>query len=250
MSGLLFAIRFLTRIPVPTGGAMPDEPTQGRAALFYPLVGALIGALLSLFHLLMGNLEGGFQAALLLTLWVGITGGLHLDGLADLADAWVGGQGERERTLRIMQDPGSGPIAVTALILVLLLKFVSLQALIGSATWSALLLVPVIGRAGILAALLYIPYVRPGGLGAVQAAWLPRRRAVMVLAAVALLLLLSWGWPTHLLLAVLAGAFLLMRRMLTARIGGITGDGLGAVCELFELLALVTLVAVGQGGAC
>jgi adenosylcobinamide-GDP ribazoletransferase len=74
------------------------------------------------------------HAALLLTVWVLLSGGLHLDGLADSADAWLGGFGDRERTLTIMKDPRSGPIAVVVLVLVLLLKFCALAGVDRAAT--------------------------------------------------------------------------------------------------------------------
>ncbi|PWQ89005.1 adenosylcobinamide-GDP ribazoletransferase, partial [Enterococcus faecium] len=93
--------------------------------------GLLFGLLLWLAsHLLQGT-PSPLHAALLLTLWVLLSGALHLDGLADSADAWLGGFGDRERTLRIMKDPRSGPIAVVTLVLVLLLKFCALWVLIG-----------------------------------------------------------------------------------------------------------------------
>ncbi len=104
------------------------------------------------------------HAALLLSLWVLLSGGLHLDGLADSADA-LGGFGDRERTLTIMKDPRSGPIAVVTLVLVLLLKFAAILALIESNHSIGLLLAPLIGRSAMLALFLGTPYVRAGGLG-------------------------------------------------------------------------------------
>lgn len=79
--------------------------------------------------------------------WVGLSGGLHLDGLADTADAWIGGHADRQRTLEIMKDPRSGPIAVVVLLLVLLLKFAALVVLLGQGAWAGLLLAPWLGRA-------------------------------------------------------------------------------------------------------
>ena len=96
------------------------------------------------------------HAALLLTAWVLLSGGLHLDGLADSADAWLGGFGDRERTLTIMKDPRSGPIAVVTLGLVLLLKFTALVALIEQHNGAALILAPLIGWLGWSAALLVL----------------------------------------------------------------------------------------------
>lgn len=239
---LAVAVQFLTRIPVPSSAVLAEAETQGRSVLYYPLVGALIGGLLCVLFYSMGGDAGILRAALILTLWVGVTGALHIDGLADLADGWVGGHGDRERTLEIMKDSRSGPVAVVLVTLLLLVKFAALDVLVERGVWSALLLVPVIGRAGLVAALCYLPYARPGGIGEVLANHLPRDRAGRVLAASALLLPLFWGWVGLLILLLITGFFLLLRQALNNRLGGITGDAAGAVCELLEAVALVFLV--------
>lgn len=129
MLPLLIALQFLTSLPIRLP-AMPEPEQQGRSLLYYPLVGLLLGALLCLAAFVLDGAPALLQAALLLTLWVALTGALHLDGLADSADAWLGGFGDRERTLQIMKDPRSGPVAVVVLVLLLLLKFSALLALL------------------------------------------------------------------------------------------------------------------------
>ena len=113
------ALQFLSSLPIRLSG-MPAPQELGRSLLCYPLVGALFGLLLWGLNGLLGNAPLMLHAALLLTAWVLLSGGLHLDGLADSADAWLGGFGDRERTLSIMKDPRSGPIAVVTLVLVML----------------------------------------------------------------------------------------------------------------------------------
>jgi len=243
---LLVAIQFLTRLPVPSSADLPEAETQGRSVLYYPLVGALIGGLLCILFSLTGEEAGSLRAALILALWVGVTGALHLDGLADLADGWVGGQGNRARTLEIMKDSCSGPVAVVFVVLLLLVKFAALDVLIERGMWSALLLVPIVGRAGLVAALCYLPYARPGGIGEVLASHLPRGSADRVLAASALLLPLFWGWDGILILLLITGFFLLLRQFLNNRLGGITGDAAGAVCVLLEAATLIFLVLLGS----
>ncbi len=185
-------------------------------------------------------------AALVLAVWVLLTGGLHLDGLADTADAWIGGQGDRDRTLAIMKDPRSGPAAIVAIVLVLLAKFAALQALLaeGEALYP-LLLAPVLGRTVIVLLLLVTPYVRPAGLGAPYAESLPRLSggAVVVLVAVGVVLLL--GGPGGAVLAALGVEFLGFRYGLLIRLGGATGDMLGAACELTEVGVLLGMVLLG-----
>ncbi|OOZ36060.1 adenosylcobinamide-GDP ribazoletransferase [Solemya velesiana gill symbiont] len=237
----LLALQFLTRLPVPGGDEMPDASVQGRAVLYYPLVGLVIGVVLSALYLLLADASAALQAALLLAVWVGITGALHIDGLADTADAWIGGQGDAQRTLEIMKDTHAGPMAVTAVVLVLLIKFAALETLLDGDYWSALLLAPLIGRAGLVAALRYMPYVRPEGLGSVLAEHLPWERAQVVVLASALFCSLFLGW--HLLLVgvfVIAG-FILLKAAVMRRIGGVTGDVAGAICELLEAVALVSM---------
>src|SRR5690606_33030375 len=160
-----------------------------------------------------------------------------LDGLADTADAWVGGQGDRERTLAIMKDPRSGPIAVVLLVLVLLLKFAALVVLLEQGAWAGLLLAPWLGRALLPLLLLTTAYVRAGGLGQALSEHLPRQRLPLILALHGLAMLLL-GW--HGLLALLAAAlsFWLLRRGFIARLGGTTGDTAGALLELGECAVL------------
>lgn len=174
------ALQFLSSLPVSLPG-MPEPRELGRSLLFYPLVGLLFGLLLWLASLLLQGTPAPLHAALLLTVWVLLSGALHLDGLADSADAWLGGFGDRERTLQIMKDPRSGPIAVVTLVLVLLLKFCALWVLVEQGIGAQLLLAPLIGRAAMLGLFLCTPYVRPGGLGQALAEHLPRRAAGWVL---------------------------------------------------------------------
>jgi adenosylcobinamide-GDP ribazoletransferase len=237
----LLALQFLTRLPAPSPDQAPDEQLQGRSVLFYPAVGLVIGLLMVLLHLLLEESSALLQAALLLVVWVGITGALHLDGLADLADAWVGGQGDRERTLEIMKDSRSGPLAIVALGLLLLVKFTALVGVVEAGFWSGLLLLPLIGRGSLVAALLFMPYVREDGLGAALAANLPREQAKAVLAASGLGCLLFWGWSALGVLAVAVLVFYLFRQALMQRLGGVTGDAAGALCELIEAVSLVAL---------
>lgn len=236
---LLIALQFLTRLPVRLPG-MPAPEQVGRSLLWYPLVGLLLGALLLAAQALLSQQPAVLQAALLLTLWVALSGGLHLDGLADTADAWVGGYGDRERTLAIMKDPRSGPIAVVMLVLLLLLKFAALLVLLQAGQTLALLLAPWLGRSALPLLLRSTAYVRPGGLGAQLAEHLPRRELPRVLGLhLALLALTGLSGLWALLAATLV--FVLWRRALLARLQGTTGDTAGALVELTEVAVLLVL---------
>ncbi|MBV7568793.1 adenosylcobinamide-GDP ribazoletransferase [Pseudomonas sp. PDM27] len=237
------ALQFLSSLPIRLPG-MPEPRELGRSLLFYPLVGLLFGVILWAVNWLLQGAPALLHAALLLSVWVLLSGGLHLDGLADSADAWLGGFGDRERTLTIMKDPRSGPIAVVTLVLVLLLKFTALLALIEQPNSLALVIVPLIGRSALLGLFLTTPYVRAGGLGQALADHLPRvaGRWVLAVSALACVLIAGLSGVVAVVLAVLGFAWL--RRVMLRRLGGTTGDTAGAMLELLEVAVLVGLALV------
>lgn len=243
MSAFWFALAFLTRVPTPALD-FSDREAQAHALAWYPLVGAMIGGLLSLIALAGAwlALPELLTSALLLAVWVWISGGLHLDGLADCADAWAGGHGDRERTLRILKDPAAGPMGVVALVLVLLLKIAALASLPPQA-WQWLWLLPALGRAAAVGLFLTLPYVRAAGLG-IELAQAPRRPASFAVALSAVLPLL-FGLPGLALLAASLAVFLLWRADCRRRLQGFTGDAAGAVIERVETAALVAGCVVG-----
>jgi len=234
------ALQFLSSLPVRLPG-MPEPEQLGRSLLFYPLVGLVFGGLLWVLDSLLMGAPLLLHAALLLAAWVLLSGGLHLDGLADSADAWLGGFGDRERTLLIMKDPRSGPIAVVTLVVVLLLKWAALVALIEQEQALALLIVPMLGRGALLGLFLTTPYVRAGGLGQALADHLPRRSGWQVLSACALACLLLLGWAGLWALGVATLVFVGLRRMMLRRLQGCTGDTAGALLELLETAVLIAL---------
>ncbi|QKQ28318.1 adenosylcobinamide-GDP ribazoletransferase [Candidatus Reidiella endopervernicosa] len=242
----LLAQQFLTRLPTPEI-AEPGEKELGFSTLFYPLVGLLLGGLLWLAASLPTALTPELQAGVLLTLWVLLTGGLHLDGLADMADAWVGGHDSRERTLEIMKDPASGPIGVVALILLLLLKYLALLALLQSHALMVVVVTPLLARMALPLMMMTTPYVRREGLGSTLVNAMPKQEmaALLVLISVALMI---WQLSFfYLLLATVVVVFLLRNRLM-ARLQGVTGDGFGALVELVEVVVLITAVATMVGG--
>lgn len=243
MLPLWIALQFLSSLPIRLPG-MPEPEQLGRSLLFYPLVGLLFGLILWAFNLILAGAPLLLHAALLLTVWVLLSGALHLDGLADSADAWLGGFGDRERTLTIMKDPRSGPIAVVTLVLVLLLKFTALLALIEQGHGLTLIIVPLLGRAALLGLFLTTPYVRAGGLGQALADHLPRRAGWWVLGASALACLLIAGVKAIVALVVAFVGFVWLRQVMMRRLGGTTGDTAGALLELLEMAVLVGVVLV------
>jgi adenosylcobinamide-GDP ribazoletransferase len=171
----------------------------------------------------------------LLALWVLATGALHLDGLADSADAWVGGFGDPQRTLDIMRDPRCGPVAIAVVALVLIAKFATLEALLATNALLAVATAPVLGRAAPPLLFATTRYVRASGVGTALAQWLPRKSAVVVAAAFGLAAGIANLW----MMLGAAVAFVALRALMVQRIGGTTGDTAGAMVELIETAALL-----------
>ena len=238
MDSLIIAVQFLTRLPVVYPEDSDDE-TLGQSVLYYPLVGFVLGVLLSACVLVLSASPEMLAAALVLAIWVWLTGGLHLDGLADCADAWVGGLGCRQRTLAIMKDPASGPIAIIVLLLLLLLKWSALWVLILNNDLLRLLAAPLMGRTAILLLMLSTPYVSPQGIAEKLLRHMPYQTARWVVVFSLAFAGLFLGW-----LNVLIGILLvlLIRSAAMARLGGVTGDVFGAAVELVETVTLLMAV--------
>ena len=237
------ALNFLTRIPAPLKGNVSQQEI-GQSIVYYPLVGAIMGMILYLMSQVIVFMSADFSndvlAAILLTTWVLITGGLHLDGLADSADAWIGGLNDRDRTLEIMKDPYCGPIAVAVIVLVLLLKWTALSHLLKTDNAAFLIVVPMLSRSLILILFMTTLYVRDSGLGSAFLDYMPKENimwSALLISAVAYLIFGSF----FSLFLVAAVAFVL-RSMMIKRIGGMTGDTLGATVEITEAAALIGLL--------
>ena len=240
MTPFWIALQFLTVLPINLK-TMPNAKQNGQAILFYPFVGLLIGLILFALSLVLAKLPILLIASIILVLWIWLTGGLHLDGLADTADAWVGGFGDPERTLKIMKDPTCGPIGVLSLIIVCLLKFAALYVLIEQHLNVFLVLVPMLGRSVALFLFLTTTYVRDKGLGRSMTDFLPKTIAwIVFVITLSLLYLFKWYGLAVLISFLLSVVYL--RFIFIKRIGGITGDTIGAAIELLETNTLITFV--------
>ena len=239
----LIALQFLTRIPVWTNDQYSDQDI-GNSLLYYPLVGFIIGLLLFTSSWMLNENPPLVTAALLLTIWVVLTGGLHLDGLADSADAWIGGMGNQEKTLLIMKDPNCGPAGTVAIILILLLKFTALHTLSIAGNWSVLLFALILSRAVLPLLFLTTAYVRTDGLGVTLSKYQPHRMSKLVIATTIILVMLTGGSDGILLIITTLITFLFLRVLMLRRIGGTTGDTAGALVEICETM-LVLVVVLG-----
>jgi len=236
LDGLLAAWRFLTVVPLP--GSRGTLPGDLAASLpYFPLVGLTVGLLLAVAAgPLLLVCPTPLAAVLFTALLAALSGALHLDGLADTADGFASARG-REQVLAIMRDSRIGAMGVVALVLVLAFKAAALASLSAERLPAALLLAPLAGRTAILIHLALLPYVRASGLASIFLAGPRRSAAGMGLVLLGLTALLA-GWAALTALIAWGLALVLFGLVCRRRIGGITGDTLGAVCELAETAVL------------
>lgn len=240
------AVAFLTRLPIP--GSPPAAPSEvGRAATFFPAVGGLLGAVVAGSALALSpRLPPFLCATLLVALLALLTGALHLDGLADMADGFGGGR-TRADVLRIMRDHAIGTYGASALGLVLLAKVAATAALLAAGNAGRWLVVaPALARWTPVALAYFLPYARPeGGLGAVVTEHRSAGALVGTTVGAGAIAVgaagISGAWA-FLSVAVFTGAHGVACRR---RIGGVTGDTLGASVEIAEALVLVLAVGLG-----
>lgn len=239
---IIIAFLFFSRLPMPRI-EMISAQDNGRALLFLPLVGLVIGLIIyAAAYLLEGQINSNILAALLLALWCSLTGGLHLDGLADSADAWLSGA-NKDRSLEIMKDPRCGTAAIVTLICVLLIKFTAIQSVLESDQIWHLVLVPILGRVSALVLTLTTPYARTQGLSSDFAEYAPASLIRMLVIAIIVITSISLGISSALLVAAISVViFYTMRKLMLKRLGGTTGDTSGALIEVIETGVLVALV--------
>lgn len=242
MTSFLLALQFLTAIPVRVSGEITPQ-RMGRAMAWFSTVGLMLGAILALADLALRALFlPTVSAALLLVVWVAITGALHLDGFLDCCDGLLVAK-PPEKRLEILRDTRVGAFAVVGAVCLLLLKFTALLELPAAVRPAALLVTPALARAAMVYAAHAYPYARPGlgqlfreGLTWREVAW----AGVVAIAAAGLAL-----GPSGLALAF--GVWLMtvgIAWWVGRRIPGLTGDVYGAINELTEVGALLLLLAV------
>ncbi len=235
----LAAAGFLTRLPLPAGAPW-EADRLARASRYFPAVGALVGLAGGAVWWLAGlALPGALAAGLALAAMIWLTGALHEDGLADCADGLGGGHSGAE-ALEIMRDSRTGSYGVVALILSLGLRWAALASLAPAAGLWALVLAGGIGRAMMVPATALAGYARAEGAGLLVA---PGARGGEVGAALgtALALAVLGGWAGILALVLAAAIAAALLAWMARRIGGYTGDGLGAMAQAGEVAVMLVL---------
>lgn len=237
MRGAAGSLTFLTRLPLGNLVAL-DANDLIRSAPYFPLVGAGIGGFVALVAIGVVGVMGPFLAAVVaVAAYAGVTGALHLDGVADTFDAL--GTGSRQEALRVMREPTIGAFGATALFIDLSLRTALLATLVGRRDFVALMVV--IGAVSRLAPpllLALLPYVRPeGGAGTALSRGSELRAGVAAAVAVVVSALLL-GWVGLGLAATLLLVLAVIAVRFRSWLGGVTGDTLGCSIEILEIAGL------------
>lgn len=242
MSGLALATRYLSIVPLGRGPVEVDGGALGRAVPWFPVVGLGIGlAVAAVAWAATRALPGLLAAVLTVAAWKLLTGGLHLDGLADCLDGLHGT--DAAQRLRIMADSRIGAFGALGLVLALLAQVAAVADLAPAARGPALLVAPAIGRATPAVLACVFAAARREGQGARFHAAVGRRAAAAGLAVAAVAAAAALGARGLVMVAAGLLAALALGAFMARRLGGITGDVLGAGVEVAEVAALMAVAA-------
>ena len=236
---LAAAAAFLTRLPIPAPGGWAED-RMVRASRYFPLVGVLVGAGGALVWWIAGAaLPPALAAGLAIAAMIVLTGALHEDGLADCADG-LGGGATAAEALDIMRDSRTGNYGILALVLSVGLRWAALAMLSPLAGALALVIGGGVGRAMMVPATALASYARAEGVGSLVASGAGGIEVAVAL-GLALFLAVLAGWAGVLALVLAIAVASVFLAVLVRRIGGYTGDGLGALAQLGEITVMVTL---------
>lgn len=247
LTSFFLALQFLTRLPVP-GDLDYSAKAMRQSPGWYPAVGLVVGsAAAAVFWLAALVLPQAVAVLLAVGAGLMLTGALHEDGFADLCDGLGGGRGDRVRTLEIMRDSRIGAFGAMGLFMVLALRLSCLALLPVGLAGVALILGAVLSRGSMVRAMAGAEYARSQGAGSAVAGDMApevlQRALLTAIGAAALALPFVGLWPLICGLAGLALAHLALRRLYEPRLGGYTGDCLGAVQVTSEIGFLLGLLA-------
>ncbi|UNC92489.1 adenosylcobinamide-GDP ribazoletransferase [Candidatus Contubernalis alkaliaceticus] len=242
MKAFLIAMQFLTRIPVTVKGSIEEDELL-KSIYFYPLIGLIIGIILFFINqLVSGVMPSGVIPTVILASLVFLTGGLHMDGFMDTMDA-LGSGAEKERALEIMKDSRVGAFGVLGAIILLIVKLSFLQNLSIHVFPDVLLVMPILSRLAVVVSMPMGDYAREGyGLGKVMIDGVGWKQVLVTTAFSLLLVFPVIGFRVFSISAVLILFLFLWNGYLKRKIGGITGDTLGATIEMADVLVLTVML--------
>lgn len=237
MDSLLLAVQFLTAVPLKIKEFSKEK--MAWAIVYFPVVGLLLGLLLSGINTLLRFLSFPIITVniILTVALIMMTGGLHLDGLADTADAFFSGK-SKEEMLAIMRDPHVGVMGVLSLITVMLLKVGLLCSLGTTLKTNALLLMCVLSRWSVVLATFFFPYARNNGKAKLFIEGMNLKIFLFSTISALLFTFAIWKIRGTVILLIIAGFTYLIDKIISRKIMGITGDTLGAAIELTEIITL------------
>ncbi|MBM3246398.1 MAG: adenosylcobinamide-GDP ribazoletransferase [Candidatus Omnitrophica bacterium] len=240
MKSFFLALQFLTIIPIKFKNIQQKQ--MARAMIYFPLAGLILGIILAgenYFLLLLGFPRLATNIILVVSL-IALTGGMHLDGLADTVDAFCSGK-SKDEALAIMREPRIGTMGALSLISVILLKIGLLYSLGGSLKITALLLMCVFSRWSTVWAMFLSGYAREEGKAKAFIQGMNLKIFLLSLLITAALAAAIWRIEGLITLLIIAGCVYSGVKFTQEKIGGITGDTLGATVELTELLSIIIL---------
>ncbi len=237
MKSLLLAFQFLTIIPLRIKEV--SEKNLAAAMIYFPFVGLILGAWLTLINMLLGilHLPALAISIILVVALIAMTGGMHLDGLADTADAFLSGK-PKEEMLKIMRDSHIGVMGVLSLVSVILLKVGLFYSVGTSLKVSALILMCILSRWSAVWMMFLFPYARQEGKARVFMEGMNAKIFILSTITAVFLAFLSWRIKGVLALLIIAGCTYLWGKIISRKINGITGDTIGAGIELSEIIIL------------
>ena len=240
LKSLFIALQFLTIIPLRPSARL-EERDIAHSMSFFPLVGMIIGGFLILINLITSRYLSPFIAsALILIGWVGITGALHLDGFTDTVDGLCGGKNKKE-ILSIMEDSFIGAKGAVFLILLLLLKFTLLVELTTNYNNYALFFTPVVGRWSMVAGIYLSSYARDEGLAKAFFSHKTGGEIFWASLITFCLGLILFKLEFFYIIGIVLAINLFLITYIKRRIGGLTGDNLGALNEIIEVITLFSV---------
>jgi adenosylcobinamide-GDP ribazoletransferase len=247
INDILLALQFLTIIPLKMTKA--DDKSLASSLIYYSLIGFLLGAILAagLALLMVLNFQKIPASIILVVLLIIFTGGLHLDGLSDTFDAFLSRK-PREEMLQIMRDSHAGVLGIVAVICVILLKIAILSSLSLTSMTAGLLLMCVSSRWSMVFSIFLFPYARKDGKAKVFIEGITPR--IFIFATIT-------GLACAGLIAKFGGIFVfgisalgayVMGKFINLRLGGVTGDTLGATNEITEIVVLFSICILERTG--
>lgn len=240
MDSFLLALQFLTTLPLKIKGV--SEKKIASSMVYFPFVGLFLGLVLSGIYALLCILNlSALAANIILTVaLIIITGGLHLDGLSDTADAFLSGK-PKDEMLAIMRDSHVGVMGALSLIGIILLKIGLLSSISAPLKTISLLLMCILSRWSLVWAMFLFPYARQEGKAKIFTEGINLKIFILATVITLVCAILTWRLRGLLILGIVAMGVYAINKFINHKLGGITGDTLGATSEIVEVITLFSI---------